>query len=93
MEYCRRKEQIPFFRLNKENAEDCLNAMGFGIKKCEETRDKDGRYGIVTDNSIKFGFENHMRAEWKFGKYIVKDEDGSWEELHEEYFNENYEVI
>lgn len=94
MAYCRLKEEIQYFYLTKESAQDCLEAMGFGKEICKLTEKLDGRYGRVTENGIEFGFKNRMNAKWRFGKYVVEDlNESSWQLLNKEDFFDLYEPI
>ena len=47
---CRRRWEYEYLILNKDNAKECLDKIGFGEEYCKETYAEDKRYGIVCDD-------------------------------------------
>lgn len=93
--YCKYKEAFEFYHLKKENAEEVLDKIGFGKKRCEETYEKDGRFGTVECDHINFGFRNKMNGKYYFGNYIVFDilDDYPYRYMPRKEFFDEYEVI
>lgn len=92
---CRRRWEYEYLILNKDNAKECLDKIGFGEEHCKETYAEDKRYGIVCDDRIQYGFENYMHSEIKFGYYVVfnADCDDMYEDVRtEEEFFEEYVI-
>lgn len=92
--FCRYSESMEFYRITPDNAEQVLDAIGFGRNRCLETNSIDGRYGNISQNGIEFGFAKSMHGFYKFGNYIVyDDEDIGWRYLSDGEFNESYTII
>ncbi len=94
MNFCRRTDKIPYFRLDRNNAQECLEKIGYGIEECKETQKYDGRYGRVLDNCIEFGIIGFINEKWNFGDYVVLDDDEmTWGQYSEEEFLKYFEPI
>ena len=78
---CRERWEYEYLILDKDNAKECLDKLGFGEVYCKETYGKDGRYGIVCSDRIKYGFESSMHGEIKFGSYVVFGVDDGMERV------------
>lgn len=95
---CRPNEIYDFLIASEETADIILDKIGFGKSKCEETYQKDGRFGYTDKEKqcIFYGFENKMYGKIKFGDYVVFDiwwNDVMYEVLSPEQFNEQFDVL
>jgi hypothetical protein len=90
---CRRNVDYYYLILSKDTAKECLEKMGFGEELCKKTYEKDGRYGIIYDDCIKYGWEDKVNGKIKFGTYVVFDAgyDGYGQDICDE--KEFYKIM
>ena len=70
---CRMKDKFEYLVASQETANTILDRLGFGKEKCEQTLNKDQRYGYCDGQSIKYGFKDKMHGKIKFGRYVIFD--------------------
>lgn len=93
---CRPGSKLKFYILSKENAQEVLSALGYGNNDSKAV--EDGRYGIVTNEGIEFGYATstlkYPIATIKFGKYVIpKNEYGDIGIIDEDDFYDLYEIV